>query len=258
MAAQTTESPLAFLQLVAEPVRWELLQMLGRSDLRVGEMAARSGKAQNLVSYHLGALREAGLVSCRRSSADGRDTYYRLDVARVAGDLARTGASIHPALAPAETTGERPRRAPRPRVLFLCTGNSARSQMAEALIEHRSDGAFVARSAGSHPKPLHPNAVKVMRERGIDISAKRSKHLDRFADERFDLVVTMCDKVREVCPELPGAPEAVHWSMPDPSAGGGEEETYEAFVAAADDIEARVDLLIMQKPTILRRERSTT
>ena len=72
-------------------------------------------------------------------------------------------------------------------------------------------------SAGSHPKPLHPNAVRVMRDRGIDISRRRSKHSSEFADRRFDYVITLCDRVREVCPEFPGVPEPIHWSVPDPA-----------------------------------------
>src|SRR5690606_15112717 len=132
---------------------------------------------------------------------------------------------------------------PRPKVLFLCTGNSARSQMAEALLEHRSGGTVVARSAGSHPKALHPNAVRAMAERGIDISGRPTKPLTRFARTRFDRVITLCDKVREVCPELPGAPATAHWSMPDPAATGGtDEDTYPAFVAIADELEVRVRL----------------
>ena len=104
-------------------------------------------------------------------------------------------------------------------MLFLCTGNSARSQMAEALTRERSDGLVEAHSAGSHPKPLHPNAVRVMRdEHAIDLAAQRSKHLSVFATERFDRVISLCDRVREVCPEFPGRPETVHWSMPDPAA----------------------------------------
>lgn len=83
----------------------------------------------------------------------------------------------------------------RPFVLVLCTGNSARSQMAEALLEHRSGRAIRARSAGSHPKVLHPNEVRVMAEHGIDIAGRPTKHLDRFARTRFDRVITLCDKV---------------------------------------------------------------
>ena len=105
-------------------------------------------------------------------------------------------------------------------VLFLCTGNSARSQMAEALASARSGGAVEAYSAGSHPKPLHPNAVRVMRdEHGIDLAGHASKHLDVFADQRFDWVISLCDRVREVCPELPGHPETIHWSIPNPATG---------------------------------------
>ena len=92
-------------------------------------------------------------------------------------------------------------------MLFLCTGNSARSQIAEALIEHRSQAAIDARSAGSHPKPLHPNAVRVMAERGIDISRSPTEAPRPLRRERFDRVITLCDKVREVCPEFPGGPD---------------------------------------------------
>src|SRR5262245_53521528 len=174
------------LRLVADPQRWRLLVELGRSDLRVGELAAATGKAQNLVSYHLGELRSAGLVSARRSSADGRDTYYRLELAPCRDGLAAAGVALHPALrlapvgvAPSEL-GRR-----RPRGLFLCTGNSARSQIAGARLQQRSDGAVDARSAGSHPKPLHPNAVRVLAERDIDIRGRQTKHYDRFARVRF-------------------------------------------------------------------------
>src|SRR3954469_21240604 len=99
MPAGTTEqSPLRFLQLVADPQRWELLVHLGRSDCRVGELAELVGKAPNLVSYHLGELRNAGLVIARRSSADGRDTYYRLDIGRCGELFGAAGAALHPAL----------------------------------------------------------------------------------------------------------------------------------------------------------------
>jgi len=90
--------------------------------------------------------------------------------------------------------------------------------MAEALLEHHSAGAIRARSAGSHPRPLHPNTVRVMAERGIDIAAHKSKQLDRFRQTRFDRVITLCDRVREICPEFPAAAAIAHWSMPDPAA----------------------------------------
>jgi protein-tyrosine-phosphatase len=130
-------------------------------------------------------------------------------------------------------------------VLFSCTGNSARSQMAEALCEQLSDGAVSAVSAGSHPKPLHPNAVRVIRDRGIDISARRSKHLGEFAGHRFDYVISLCDRVREVCPEFPGAPELIHWSIPDPAREPGrDEDTLPAFERTAAELQTRIGFLI--------------
>jgi protein-tyrosine-phosphatase len=136
-------------------------------------------------------------------------------------------------------------------VLFLCTGNSARSQMAEALLEQRSDHTIQARSAGSHPKALHPNAVRVMSERGIDISRRTTKHLGRFVHSHFDYVITLCDRVREVCPEFPGEPPTSHWSMPDPAAEGDTDEaTYPAFERTACELEARTAHLITRLSTI--------
>jgi protein-tyrosine-phosphatase/DNA-binding transcriptional ArsR family regulator len=235
---------LQFLQLVADPLRWQLLTELGRSDRQVSELVAHVGKPQSLVSYHLGQLRSAGLVTSRRSSADGRDSYYRVDVARCGELLDMTGTALHPGLRVGSLRTEG--RGPSRRVLFLCTGDSARSQMAEAVLEHRASPAIEARSAGSSPKPLHPNAVRVMAERGIDISAHTSKHLDCFAHDRFDRVITLCDKVKEICPEFPGQPVTAHWSMADPSAAGDDDASYPAFMRTADEIEVRVDLLIAQ------------
>jgi ArsR family transcriptional regulator, arsenate/arsenite/antimonite-responsive transcriptional repressor / arsenate reductase (thioredoxin) len=241
-----TTPPPVILGLLADPLRWQLVDELGRSDRRVGELVALVGKPQNLVSYHLKELRQAGIVTARRSSADGRDVYYRADLLRCRDLLGDAGTSLHPGLAvtpnPPDVT--QPRRG-RPRLLFLCTGNSARSQIAEALVAHRSGGTVEARSAGSHPKALHPNAVQVMAERGIDIAGRPTKSLTRFARSRFDRVITLCDKVREICPELPGAPVAAHWSIADPAAAGATNEaSYPAFQQVADEIEDRVALLL--------------
>jgi ArsR family transcriptional regulator, arsenate/arsenite/antimonite-responsive transcriptional repressor / arsenate reductase (thioredoxin) len=171
--------------------------------------------------------------------------------------LSATGIALHPAVRLASIDPAPPtRRGRKPRVLFLCTGNSARSQMAEALLEHRTSGAMTARSGGSHPKPLHANAVRVMAERGIDISEQRSKHLDRFTRDRFDRVITLCDKVREICPEFEGQPVTAHWSMADPAAEGSDAgSSYRAFVRTADEIEDRVGLLIAQLTTETSKER---
>ena len=244
MAALETAPP-PFLRLAGHPLRWRLLSELARSDRRVGELCDLAGRRQSLVSYHLRRLREGGLVSMRRSAADGRDTYYVLDLPRCGELLLSAGSALHPGLVPAAPRSRRPRRDPVARVLFLCTGNSARSQIAEALCEQLSGGAVSAASAGSDPKPLHPNAVRVMRERGIDIAGRRSKHLGEFGRRRFDYVISLCDRVREVCPEFPGGPELVHWSIPDPAREpGGDEETLPAFEATAAELRTRIDFLI--------------
>jgi protein-tyrosine-phosphatase len=242
-------SPLEFLQLLADPLRWQLLDELARSDRRVGELCELVGKPQSLVSYHLRELRTVGLVAARQSAADGRDTYYKGNFGRCAELLSTAGTALHPAVRLKRLEPDAPtvRRGRKPRVLFLCTGNAARSQMAEALLEYRTHAAITARSAGSHPKPLHPNTVRVMAERGIDISAHRSKHFDRFTGQRFDRVITLCDKVKEVCPEFPGQPTTAHWSMADPATEGTDSDTnYRAFLRTADEIDERVGLLIAQ------------
>jgi protein-tyrosine-phosphatase/DNA-binding transcriptional ArsR family regulator len=238
--------PPEILGLLGDPLRWQLLVELGRSDRRVNELVALSGKPQNLVSYHLAELRRSGIVSSHRSSADGRDVYYRVDLRRCRELLREAGSALHPGLAPGEApSGVVGAPRGRSRLLFLCTGNSARSQMAEAIVEHRTGGRVAARSAGSHPKALHPNAVRVMAERGIDIAGRPTKSLTRYANQRFDRVITLCDKVREVCPEFPGPPVTAHWSIPDPAAGGDDlTATYPAFEQVADEIDSRVDLLL--------------
>ena len=240
-------APSRFVQLLADEQRWKLLKELARSDRKVSELTELVGKPQNLVSYHLAGLRDAGIVSARRSSADRRDTYYRIEMRRCADMLSSVGAALQPGLRldAGPIAIERRASGKRPSVLFLCTGNSARSQMAEALLEHHSGRAIRARSAGSHPKPLHPSAVRVMAERGIDISSNKSKPLDRFTQTHFDRVITLCDRVREICPEFPAAEGIAHWSMPDPSAAdGNDDQMYAAFVRTADELESRIPFLI--------------
>jgi protein-tyrosine-phosphatase/DNA-binding transcriptional ArsR family regulator len=239
---------LEFLRLAGDPVRWQLLRELASSDRRVQELTELTGRPQNVVSYHLGQLRSAALVSARRSSADGRDAYYRVDLPRFGRLLAETGRAVHPGLrltAEVAGTAAGPPGAAVARLLFLCTGNSARSQLAEALAVARSQGRVEAASAGSRPKPVHANAVRVLRELGIDAGSRRSKHLSLFAAQRFDHIITLCDKVRETCPEFPGHPGYIHWSIPDPAASGASDEaTWPAFRELAAELETRVAYLL--------------
>jgi protein-tyrosine-phosphatase/DNA-binding transcriptional ArsR family regulator len=231
------------LRLAGNPVRWRLLSELACSDWQVRELTVLLGQPQSLVSYHLGRLRADGLVTARRSSADGRDVYYSINLPRCAELLTAAGAALHPGLRLVPPGPARARA--RARVLFLCTGNSARSQMAQAICEQVAGQAVTAASAGSHPKPLHPNAVGVMREQGIDIAGRSSRHLSVLAGQRFDYVITLCDRLREACPELPWAHEVAHWSIPDPVAGGGSDaDTYPAFRAVAAALRVRIGFLI--------------
>jgi protein-tyrosine-phosphatase/DNA-binding transcriptional ArsR family regulator len=244
---RTDDAP-RFLQLVAHPVRWQLLQELVHSDRAVWELTQLLGEQQSLVSYHLSQLRTGGLVRARRSSADRRDSYYAVDLARCGEQLQAAGGALHPALwlVPKPSTPRSLGRSQRrPRILFLCTGNSARSQMAEALLEQMSEGTIEGASAGSNPKALHAHAVRVMKKRGIDISTNRTTHLDELLSQRFDFVITLCDRVREVCPEFPSHPDLVHWSVPDPALEGpSDRATLAAFERTADELESRIEFLL--------------
>lgn len=236
-----------FLEAAGHPIRWSLLRELARSDRKVRELASLVRLRQGLVSYHLGRLRSAQLVSMRRSAADGRDAYYTIDLARCGELIEATAEALHPGLklqpAPAPDAGAVQGKPVR--ILFLCTGNSARSQMAEAFLDSYGDGAAVGYSAGSHPKPLHPEAVRVMAERGVDIDGRRSKSIDEFRDDEFDIVVTLCDRVREVCPAFKGTRRLVHWSIPDPSAvTSTEADIGQVFRDVADDISTRIRFLL--------------
>jgi len=128
-----------------------------------------------------------------------------------------------------------------PRYLILCTGNSARSQMAEGLLRHLAGGRVEVHSAGTKPGTVRPEAIAAMAELGIDISSHRSKHVDEFAGQRFDTVITVCDNAREVCPVFPEGVRMVHWSFEDPAAiEGAEEVRLEAFRRIRDEIHKRL------------------
>ncbi len=128
------------------------------------------------------------------------------------------------------------------RILFICTHNSARSQMAEGLLRHLDGDRFEVYSAGTEATQVRPLAIEVMRELDIDISGQQSKTLDRYVGEPFDKVITVCDTAAEACPVFPGAREQLHWSFPDPSqATGSPEEQRAVYRAVRDAIRARLE-----------------
>jgi arsenate reductase len=134
------------------------------------------------------------------------------------------------------------------RVLFLCTHNSARSQMAEGLLRHLAGDSFEAMSAGTEATHVRPLAVRVMGEIGIDISGQESKTLDRYLQEPFDFVITVCDDANEACPFFPGAASRLHWSFEDPSkAEGSEEGRLEDFRRVRDGIRDRVQTELVNR-----------
>ena len=136
----------------------------------------------------------------------------------------------------------------RKRALILCTGNSARSQMAEGLLRETGGGRFEVESAGVNPSRVRPEAIEVMREIGIDISGHRSKSADEFVGQVFDYIITVCDNTRETCPAFPGRAERIHRSFEDPPAPGAAstEETMALYRRARDEIREWVKCFVSE------------
>jgi len=137
------------------------------------------------------------------------------------------------------------------RILFLCTGNSCRSQMAEGLLRSLGGGSFDVASAGSQPAgSVHPLAVAAMQEIGIDISRQQPKSVEAFAGKPFDVVITVCDRAREACPCFPGAQKLLHWSFDDPAeAQGNDEQRLRVFRRVRDEIRHRIRRFIEAQQT---------
>jgi len=138
---------------------------------------------------------------------------------------------------------------PQPKVLFLCTGNSCRSQMAEGLLRHYADDSMTAASAGTRPAGLNPLAIEAMHEVEVDISRQRSKHVDTLRDEPFDYVITVCDHARANCPLFPGSAVTLHWGLDDPAeAEGSGEEKMAVFRRVRDEIATLVREFVKSRP----------
>ena len=194
-------------------------------------------------------LRLQRLVSERRRTADGRDIYYSLNIDQFRKMYFETGQALHPAVShpvdqpqpQANTSASSPVRA-----LFLCTLNSARSQMAEGLLSKLEGDQVEVFSAGSEPTSIHPLAIKVISSLGIDLHQHRVKHLDEFAGQDFDYIVTVCDRVREVCPVFTSDPKKIHWSFLDPGAIEGNLQTQEkGFHDTASQLITRIKYLLL-------------
>lgn len=233
---------LDFLKMLADDTRWALVRALALSDYQVGELVALLDLPQNLISYHLGILRQAGLVQTHRSEADARVLYYGLERSALQAAYREIGAVLQ--LVASDTKPEAGLL-----VLFVCTGNSARSQMAEAWLRHLSNGRITVRSAGTQPEGLHPLALACMAEVGIDIGYHQSKDLQSVIDLQPQLVITVCDRAREQCPDWQSAPIVLHWSIADPVLVG--DDALAAFRLVRDELRERISSLITGLPRLL-------
>lgn len=249
VAEQTALTTLQLLKLLADDTRWKLITELRRSDRQVGELVVRLGLPQNLVSYHLSVLRQAGLVQVRRSDADARALYYGLDIKALQAAYQQIGVSLQ--LPAVSSNG----LVPTTTVVFLCTANSARSQMAEGWLRYLSGGRVPVRSAGTHPARIHPLAVRVMAEVGIDIGYQQSKGIDALDDVTPTVVITVCDLAREECLPCLDAPVQLHWSIPDPvQVQGDPDEQLAVFRSTRDQLRERVEALLPLLPSLTAHE----
>ena len=227
------------LRMLAHPLRWRLVKTLSNSDRRVQELVDALQQPYNLVSYHLKLLRESKLVVLRKSDADSRDLYYSLNMERLQEDYQNVAYAIHPGWVWKEALQVPVHPIPR-RVLFLCTHNSARSQMAEGILRHLGGDNYLVASAGTLPQQVRPETTIVTKEMGIDISKQRSKHITELKGQTFDDVITVCDRVREVCPTYDISNPTIHWSIPDPASIQDPAERLQAFTSTAHELERRI------------------
>lgn len=244
--------PPDLLKLLAHELRWSLLRLLAQTDLRVQELANCVNRPLNLVSYHLAQLRRGALVTERRSSDDARDVYYSLDLERLQTLYQAAATALHPALRPTTSAPLTLSGARQARVLFLCTHNSARSQMAEALLRQLGGAHVAAFSAGAVTTAVHPLALATLTDLGIDGAGLRSKQVDEFAGQHFDYVITVCDRMRERCPIFSGATQ-LHWSIADPASVSGDEAVQQqAFAETARQLAARLRnfLLVLSESAV--------
>jgi ArsR family transcriptional regulator, arsenate/arsenite/antimonite-responsive transcriptional repressor / arsenate reductase (thioredoxin) len=237
---------LGFFRALADDKRLAILRLLALSDLRAGEISAALGLPSNAVSYHLKQLTTLGLLLDHRSSGDGRDVYYRLDLEHLDRLYMQAGDALHPGLTPLVQSGvEALGTATTPlRVLFLCTHNSARSQLAEAILRHMGGDNVEVFSAGSVPTEVHTNTLVVLHELEIDTSPLCAKSMDQFESESFDYIITVCDRVRDICPVFRGDPLQIHWSFPDPVVAEAPEQLA-AFRRTAVELQTRVRYLLL-------------
>ncbi|MWD29114.1 metalloregulator ArsR/SmtB family transcription factor [Aquicoccus sp. SCR17] len=254
------------LAALAHPQRLALFRLLVRrypDELPAGEIAETLGVRQNTLSSYLNELRHAGLILQARQ---GRSLLYRVDMDRAGGlmsflfaDCCRGRAELCPTLPGIPPTGETPMASRTYDVLFICTGNSARSIFAEALLRDLGGDRFRAHSAGTRPySELNPMALRVLEANGHDVSGLRAKTIEEFRGRdapHLDFVFTVCDRAaNEDCPAWPGQPVTSHWGQPDPvRATGTEAEKSLAFRRCYGALRRRIEQFAALDPAALDR-----
>ncbi len=242
----TQADALSLLKILADDTRWRIIHRLRFSDHQVSELVELLQQPQNLISYHLGILRQAGFVQLHRSDADRRVLFYSLSHTQLRIGLAQVAAALQlPIPDPASL--------PAVPILFLCTGNSIRSQMAEAWVRHLSGGRVPVQSAGNRPQPIHPLTYVVMQEVGLDLSQHTPKGIEVLQHFPAQIGVSVCDFAREDCPTFLHVPVLLHWSIPQPErlrrqSGSSE---LEVFRRLRDTIRERVEGLFGLLPTLV-------
>jgi len=215
------------MRALASPARVSIVKTLTAcGGMSCMELTRSLGMAQSTVSEHLRVLKDAGLVE---QAGPGLRAIYRINHDGLAW-MKQAVASLSEG--PVSPT----------RVLFLCTGNSARSILAEAALRHVGGDRFDVHSAGTDPKGINPWTLRVLGAAGISTEGLDSKNLSRYLDDQFDYVITVCDRAAEQCPVFPGDPERIHWSLPDPAAVTGDDALkLAAFTATLDDLRRRIE-----------------
>ncbi len=243
---QPVPDVLSFFRALADETRLAIVRLLALTDLRAGELVERLHQPQNAVSYHLKQLRALGLLRDRRSSRDARDVYYSVDIERLQTFYHAIGDALHPGIAAKrDTASVAADTQPRLRILFLCTHNRARSQLAEGITRYLAGDHVDVYSAGDHATEVHPLTVEMLSELGIDTSRHHAKDMQQFVGQHFDYVITTCDYVTGNCPTFPGDPHRIHWSCDDPSIiDGGIEEQRAAFRKARRELMTRIRYLL--------------
>ena len=264
-----SQDVLQFFRALADEPRLAIVRLLVVGDLRSGEIGERLHLPANALAYHLKRLRALGLLRDRRSSADARDVYHHLDLDRLATLYAEAGDLLHPGVSssvissasaaptvrhsqvsekPEEQAEEKAVTVRPLRVLFLCTHNSARSQLAEGILRHMGGDRVEAYSAGSAPTEVHPEVLTILRELGADPARHYAKSLERYRGESFDYVITVCDRVREICPSFAGDPAQAHWSFPDPLELGDPDQRRRMLRTITTELQTRIRYLLLLLP----------